>query len=106
MKPSSPNAHSSVERSAAVVIQAWIRGHRSRKETSNVWVSYLSVVKECEGEKAETKIKLPLLRHAEVRAKSVQQVEGKGSISRSKERINPYSIYLNQRGQKQKIGRN
>ncbi|ESU37170.1 Hypothetical protein DHA2_151462 [Giardia duodenalis] len=98
MRSSLLSAHSGVEQSAAIVIQAWIRGHRSRKETLEVWVSYLSSVKECEGEKVEAKIRLPLLKHIEVRPKSNKQTGKVDPISCRKEKVNPYSICLSQRG--------
>ncbi|EFO63068.1 Hypothetical protein GLP15_1789 [Giardia lamblia P15] len=102
MRSSFRTAHSSVEQSAAVIIQAWLRGHRSRRETLDVWVSYLSSVKKCEGEKIEAKIRLPLLRHVEIRSQSNKQAGKADPVSYRKEKVNPYSICLGQRGQKPK----
>lgn len=93
MKSVFSTTHSSVEMSAAVVIQAWIRGHKSRRETSNVWLTYLSSVKECEGENAETKTQVLLLKHAESREKSSKKFGSKVPASCTKGKTNPYSIY-------------
>lgn len=100
MKSPALSTHSSVETSAAMVIQAWLRGHRSRRETSDVWLSYLSSVKECEGQTTETKIQLPLLKHAELRAKFTKQTGSKDAAPCKKEKINPYSICTAQKDRK------